>query len=642
MFGKDGVILYHILNQNNSSGRKAITELSVYPKLNHYYNSAINESLTFVGSGISQVDDQIGSVNLVQTTAAQRPEKHDDWFRFNSDRTQDKGFVTDGDITYVELFTTINFDRDLDFDNDATFETNEFATLIGGSAAFTAEKRIAGDDNSDDLLTSASIDASGRVRINNATESNQGVLPLDYSVLHAANFSGATTTTDTISWGYADTVADRGWSGFGQILITTNAALTEAERKELYEWMLAEMNASTKPRVAANTVAPVVSGFVITGQTLSVTDGTWDRPVANFTYQWKRAGVAISGATSSTYTVVSADEGNAITCDVTADGAVTATSNSLSATYVSPSFGASEYEDEETVTFSLGSYSGATMSFVSLEVGTTDVTAQVSGTSWASSITQSETLTLTVRADDGINTADITQTVTLYKHPQFVESLFLPVADSISGTGSAITVSIDLSSLSTQQGDLVIVCVAENSNTDRTTNNASTGWANVGDFYRDDTNDTNVFMFTKVMGATPDTTFSCDITSSNVNDSIAWSVMVIRGGAYNNIYDSARGNSSDTIFPAISGIGKGRIQAHFATGAMIDTLTNLTYNNIADRMNNSAQEGYELATRDLVLGSGTNKITSGSQAEFSIKTAQDNKRNSSIGVTLIIDPDEPA
>lgn len=439
MFGKDNVILYHILNQNNSGGRKAITELSVYPKLNHYYNSTINESLTFVGSGISQVDDQIGSVNLVQTTAAQRPEKHDDWFRFNSDRTQDKGFVTDGDITYVELFTTINFDRDLDFDNDATFEAAEFATLIGGSASFTAEKRIAGDDSSDDLLTSASIDASGRVRINNATESNQGVLPLDYSVLHAANFSGATTTTDTISWGYADTVADRGWSGFGQILITTNAALTEAERKELYEWMLAEMNASTKPRVAANTVAPVVSGFVITGQTLSVTDGTWDRPVANFTYQWKRAGVAISGATSSTYTVVPDDEGNAITCDVTADGDVTVTSNSLTNFYIGDLD-----SDDIAAWYDTAILTGSSITSMTPRIGSVNFSSETSNA---------------INTLNGINVVDM-------------RTSYLESASSITHISSIVVAQYDLSQFDNYDGLLT----SNGSDFFKTANDGTTNW----------------------------------------------------------------------------------------------------------------------------------------------------------------------
>lgn len=76
------------------------------------------------------------------------------------------------------------------------------------------------------------------------------------------------------------------------------------------------------PEYPINTGAPTVSGSTTQGQTLSVTNGTWNTNPAytptSYTYQWKRAGSNISGATSSTYTTVTADIGNSITCTVTA------------------------------------------------------------------------------------------------------------------------------------------------------------------------------------------------------------------------------------------------------------------------------------------------------------------------------------
>jgi len=85
----------------------------------------------------------------------------------------------------------------------------------------------------------------------------------------------------------------------------------------------------------ANTVAPVASGTATVGQTLSCTTGTWTgSPTPTYAYQWKRDGVNIGSATSSTYLLVSADAGAMITCTVTATntaGAVSATSNSLGA-----------------------------------------------------------------------------------------------------------------------------------------------------------------------------------------------------------------------------------------------------------------------------------------------------------------------
>lgn len=48
-----------------------------------------------------------------------------------------------------------------------------------------------------------------------------------------------------------------------------------------------------------------------------------------YTYQWKRDGVNIGGATSNTYTTVPADYNTSITCTVTANGGVKANSNAI-------------------------------------------------------------------------------------------------------------------------------------------------------------------------------------------------------------------------------------------------------------------------------------------------------------------------
>lgn len=90
------------------------------------------------------------------------------------------------------------------------------------------------------------------------------------------------------------------------------------------------------PEYPANTVAPSISGNATIGNTLTTTNGTWTSTDAyiptSYSYQWRRAGSDISGATSSTYTTVSADISNAITCAVTATnnrGTTTVVSNSI-------------------------------------------------------------------------------------------------------------------------------------------------------------------------------------------------------------------------------------------------------------------------------------------------------------------------
>ena len=68
-----------------------------------------------------------------------------------------------------------------------------------------------------------------------------------------------------------------------------------------------------------NTINPLISGTNVVGNTLSTTNGTWSgtAPIT-YTYQWRRNGSNIVGATASTYTLVQADATTSITCVVTA------------------------------------------------------------------------------------------------------------------------------------------------------------------------------------------------------------------------------------------------------------------------------------------------------------------------------------
>jgi hypothetical protein len=75
---------------------------------------------------------------------------------------------------------------------------------------------------------------------------------------------------------------------------------------------------------------PIISGILIVSQVLTSTTGTWGAiGTITYSYQWKRGGVDIGGANTSTYTLVQADAGQNITCEVTATtlaGSASATS----------------------------------------------------------------------------------------------------------------------------------------------------------------------------------------------------------------------------------------------------------------------------------------------------------------------------
>ena len=78
------------------------------------------------------------------------------------------------------------------------------------------------------------------------------------------------------------------------------------------------------------TTTPTINGTAEVGETLTVQVAAWS-PSATFTYQWKRDGVNISGATGSTYVVTLADAGSAISVTVTGTATGVETTSTTSA-----------------------------------------------------------------------------------------------------------------------------------------------------------------------------------------------------------------------------------------------------------------------------------------------------------------------
>jgi hypothetical protein len=76
--------------------------------------------------------------------------------------------------------------------------------------------------------------------------------------------------------------------------------------------------------------APTVSGMPELGALLTCSQGAWSgNPTPTFAYRWLRDGALIPAATSGEYTVAAADQGHAISCQVTAlneEGVVSASS----------------------------------------------------------------------------------------------------------------------------------------------------------------------------------------------------------------------------------------------------------------------------------------------------------------------------
>lgn len=84
-------------------------------------------------------------------------------------------------------------------------------------------------------------------------------------------------------------------------------------------WFIDELELYTcNPLTVASTAPPTISGRARVGYTLTATKGSWSPAATTVKYQWLRNGVAISGATASTYRLTGSDHTKEIRVRVTA------------------------------------------------------------------------------------------------------------------------------------------------------------------------------------------------------------------------------------------------------------------------------------------------------------------------------------
>lgn len=125
--------------------------------------------------------------------------------------------------------------------------------------------------------------------------------------------SGATTST------YQVASADGGYQ--------LEAAVTATDSSSQKTTATSAMTSAVPASGPTNTALPTISGTTTVGQQLAVTQGTWTGSPTSYSYSWNRCNssgascVAITGATSSTYTLVSADQGQTISATVKATNA---------------------------------------------------------------------------------------------------------------------------------------------------------------------------------------------------------------------------------------------------------------------------------------------------------------------------------
>jgi sugar lactone lactonase YvrE len=116
------------------------------------------------------------------------------------------------------------------------------------------------------------------------------------------------------------------------VVVTATNAGGSTSATSLATSLVRALPSPTPTPTPVSTAPPVISGTVAVGHTLSVSTGQWSANATGFQYQWLRDGVPISGATHSTYTVQTADQGHALTCTVTASDGSSASASTSSAT----------------------------------------------------------------------------------------------------------------------------------------------------------------------------------------------------------------------------------------------------------------------------------------------------------------------
>ena len=187
-----------------------------------------------------------------------------------------------------------------------TVASNPTAVIIPQPPAATAAPAIAG--TATNLQTLAASPGSWT---NNPTRFAYAWQDCDGSGAHCTAIAGATGSTYTLALSdvgdtirVAVTATNAGGSA------TAKSAPTAVIAPVLVPW------ANTPP--PGLLTAPSVSGSTAVGSTLACATGRWSNGPTGYEYRWNRGNAPIVNATAATYTLTTADRGQALSCTVTA------------------------------------------------------------------------------------------------------------------------------------------------------------------------------------------------------------------------------------------------------------------------------------------------------------------------------------
>lgn len=209
------------------------------------------------------------------------------------------------------------------------------AAALTASSAAAAPRAFAENPGSDGAVAAAAV-VAGAVEIHGTAAVGQtvtavptGWTPAETTYAYQWAVDGAPVGTDAPAL-----LLDAAWVGRQlTVAVTGTGPDTTTGQATSDPVQVATGQFSTGP-------APTLSGAVRVDSTVLAQPGAWS-PTATFSYQWRRDGAAISGATGHAYRPVAADRGRALSVRITAvrPGYAPATRTSASATVGAGVFG---------------------------------------------------------------------------------------------------------------------------------------------------------------------------------------------------------------------------------------------------------------------------------------------------------------
>ena len=178
------------------------------------------------------------------------------------------------------------------------------SAVTGSVPVNTALPRVAGIEQGAQTLTSG-----------NGTWSNT---PTSFTYQWRTSASGGSNIAGATASTYVPVNKAPPTGDLGQFITCRVTAINGAGSATAESWQIARMSYAANPTPIPNDPPDLSTTSPQVGVAITATNGTWANSPTSFTYQWNRAGTAIGGATSSSYTPVIADIGSVLSVTVAA------------------------------------------------------------------------------------------------------------------------------------------------------------------------------------------------------------------------------------------------------------------------------------------------------------------------------------